>query len=117
MNFSNLFSVFLKQSSLVVALGLLSGVLYFHNQSLKNENAILKLKELHTKSELEGLELKLQEQNKAILKVRLDLKEKNETLAEVSKVQKVFLKDTSCESKLKAYKELFNILGTKNENL
>ncbi|ELC8715459.1 hypothetical protein QYA34_001924, partial [Campylobacter coli] len=48
----------------------------------------------------------------AIDKLKLDLKPK-ETLKEVLKVDKVFIKDKSCESELKAYKELFNILGAK----
>ncbi|APA52998.1 hypothetical protein BLD35_07335 [Campylobacter coli] len=55
---------------------------------------------------------KLAQQNKAIDKLKLDLKPK-ETLKEVLKVDKVFIKDKSCQSELKAYKELFNILGAK----
>ncbi|EJI6117816.1 TPA: hypothetical protein SAJ70_001729, partial [Campylobacter jejuni] len=54
----------------------------------------------------------LAQQNKAIDKLKLDLKPK-ETLKEVLKVDKVFIKDKSCQSELKAYKELFNILGAK----
>lgn len=110
---SSLFGSFFSGSNiLLISLIFVCGAMYLNIQSLQKENEILRLKELHSQSELEGLELKLKEQNEAISKVRLDLKNKNEALVEVSKVQKVFLKDTSCESELFSYKELFNILGT-----
>lgn len=91
-------------------------ILYFNialkNNALALENENLKLKALHFNNEINVFKDKLAQQNKAIDKLKLDLKPK-ETLKEVLKVDKVFIKDKSCESELKAYKELFNILGAK----
>lgn len=86
--------------------------LYLKNNALALENENLKLKALHFSNEINVFKDKLAQQNKAIDKLKLDLKPK-ETLKEVLKVDKVFIKDKSCQSELKAYKELFNILGAK----
>lgn len=90
----------------------LSSFLFFKNHTLTLENENLKLKSLHLNSEINVFKDKLKEQNKAIEKLKLDLKPK-EVLKEVLKVDKVFIKDESCQSELNAYKELFNILGSK----
>lgn len=90
----------------------LCGFLYLKNNALALENENLKLKALHFSNEINVFKDKLAQQNKAIDKLKLDLKPK-ETLKEVLKVDKVFIKDKSCQSELKAYKELFNILGAK----
>ncbi|EAJ2284768.1 hypothetical protein CXE60_08510 [Campylobacter coli] len=96
----------------IFALIALSSFLFFKNHTLTLENENLKLKSLHFSNEINVFKDKLAQQNKAIDKLKLDLKPK-EVLKEVLKVDKVFIKDKSCESELKAYKELFNILGDK----
>ncbi|EGQ2557087.1 hypothetical protein ACOIR4_000617 [Campylobacter jejuni] len=96
----------------IFTLVVLSSFLFFKNHTLTLENENLKLKALHFNNEINVFKDKLAQQNKAIDKLKLDLKPK-ETLKEVSKVDKVFIKDKSCQSELKAYKELFNILGAK----
>lgn len=111
--FSFIISKFLSPSKIAFfALAILCGFLYFKNKALILENENLKLKALHFNSELSVFKNKLTKQNEAIDKLKLDLKPK-EALKEVLKVDKVFIKDKSCENELKAYKELFNILGAK----
>ncbi|EAJ6341477.1 hypothetical protein E5I25_08205 [Campylobacter coli] len=111
--FSFILSRFLSPSKIAFfVLIALCGFLYLKNNALALENENLKLKSLHLNSQIDAFSNKLIEQNKAIDKLKLDLKPK-ETLKEVLKVDKVFIKDKSCESELKAYKELFNILGAK----
>ncbi|WP_139452479.1 hypothetical protein [Campylobacter armoricus] len=94
------------------ALVILCSFLFFKNHTLTLENENLKLKSLHLNSEINVFKNKLKEQNKAIEKLKIELKPK-EVLKEVLKVDKVFIKDESCQSELNAYKELFNILGSK----
>ncbi|HDZ4977181.1 TPA: hypothetical protein RTH14_001608 [Campylobacter jejuni] len=111
--FSFILSRFLSPSKIAFfALAILCGFLYFKNNVLSLENENLKLKALHFNNEINIFKDKLAKQNEAIDKLKLDLKPK-ETLKEVLKVDKVFIKDKSCQSELKAYKELFNILGAK----
>lgn len=111
--FSFVLSRFLSPSKIAFfALIALCGFLYLKNNVLALENENLKLKALHLNSELSVFKDKLAQQNEAIDKLKLDLKPK-EVLKEVLKVDKVFIKDKSCQSELKAYKELFNILGAK----
>ncbi|AJC90800.1 hypothetical protein [Campylobacter subantarcticus] len=96
----------------IFALIALSSFLFFKNHTLTLENENLKLKSLHLSSEINVFKDKLKEQNNAIEKLKIELKPK-EVLKEVLKVDKVFIKDESCQSELNAYKELFNILGSK----
>ncbi|TQR29164.1 hypothetical protein DMB92_08485 [Campylobacter sp. MIT 99-7217] len=111
--FDFILSKFLSPAKIALfSLALFCAFLYLKNHSLVLENESLKLKALHLNSELSVFESKIKEQNKAIDKLRLELKPK-EVLKEVLKVDKVFVKDKSCESELKAYKELFSILGAK----
>lgn len=114
--FSFILSRFLSPSKIAFfVLIALCGFLYLKNNALALENENLKLKALHFSNEINVFKDKLAQQNKAIDKLKLDLKPK-ETLKEVLKVDKVFIKDKSCQSELKAYKELFNILGAKKVN-
>ncbi|MCV3392169.1 hypothetical protein L8V88_03915 [Campylobacter sp. IFREMER_LSEM_CL2101] len=96
----------------IFTLVVLSSFLFFKNHTLTLENENLKLKSLHLSSEINVFKDKLKEQNNAIEKLKIELKPK-EVLKEVLKVDKVFIKDKSCQSELNAYKELFNILGSK----
>ncbi|MFY4691580.1 hypothetical protein ACOTVD_11180 [Campylobacter jejuni] len=111
--FSFILSRFLSPSKIAIfALIALSSFLFFKNHTLTLENENLKLKALHFNNEINVFKDKLAQQNNAIEKLKLDLKPK-EVLKEVLKVDKVFIKDESCQSELNAYKELFNILGSK----
>ncbi|EIX7874498.1 hypothetical protein MK961_001651, partial [Campylobacter coli] len=65
----------------------LCGFLYLKNNALALENENLKLKALHFSNEINVFKDKLAQQNKAIDKLKLDLKPK-ETLKEVLKVDK-----------------------------
>ncbi|EGG1617018.1 hypothetical protein IDD55_000378 [Campylobacter jejuni] len=106
--FSFILSRFLSPSKIAFfVLIALCGFLYLKNNALALENENLKLKALHFSNEINVFKDKLAQQNKAIDKLKLDLKPK-ETLKEV-----LIIKDKSCQSELKAYKELFNILGAK----
>lgn len=95
----------------IFALVILSSFLFFKNYTLTLENENLRLKSLHLNSQVETFSKKLIEQNKAIEEIKIELKPK-EVLKEVLRVDKVFIKDESCQSELNAYKELFNILGS-----
>ncbi|VEG59941.1 peptidase M15 family protein [Campylobacter jejuni subsp. doylei] len=81
----------------------LCGFLYLKNNALTLENENLKLKALHFNNEINGFKDKLAQQNKAIDKLKLDLKPK-ETLKEVLKVDKVLLKIKVARVSLKLIK-------------
>lgn len=108
--FENLFSS--TNLIIFVLLGVLVG-LYFENYTLSLENDKLKLEKLHFQSEILASKEEILKQNQAFEKVKLDLKPQNEVLKEVLKVEKIFIKDKSCANELKAYKELFSVLGAK----
>ncbi|HEC1792056.1 TPA: hypothetical protein R1734_000352 [Campylobacter lari] len=108
----DIFKLFGFEKIAIFVLVVLSSFLFFKNHTLTLENENLKLKSLHLNSEINVFKDKLKEQNKAIEKLKIELKPK-EVLKEVLKVDKVFIKDESCQSELNAYKELFNILGSK----
>lgn len=95
---------------IIVSLVIVSLFLSLENHFLSLENDKLRLKNLHLESESEAAKAQLAKQNEALESLRLELKPK-EVLKEVLRVDKVFIKDKSCESELKAYKELFNALG------
>ncbi|MCV3431392.1 hypothetical protein L8W59_05490 [Campylobacter lari] len=108
----DIYKLFGFEKIAIFSLVVLSSFLFFKNHTLTLENENLKLKSLHLNSEINVFKDKLKEQNKAIEKLKIELKPK-EVLKEVLKVDKVFIKDESCQSELNAYKELFNILGSK----
>ncbi|EAC1393632.1 hypothetical protein FI425_08595, partial [Campylobacter jejuni] len=90
--FSFILSRFLSPSKIAFfVLIALCGFLYLKNNALALENENLKLKALHFNNEINVFKDKLAQQNKAIDKLKLDLKPK-ETLKEVLKVDKVFIK-------------------------
>ncbi|PZT48482.1 hypothetical protein B6S12_03910 [Helicobacter valdiviensis] len=92
-------------TAFLACLALFLGFLY-KTELKENENLELRLslENANTKT----LSKALEEQNKAFK--ALEVKQSLEPLS-VERVQKVFLKDTSCQSELEAYKSLFLELG------
>ncbi|MFQ0985292.1 hypothetical protein ACF36Q_08105 [Campylobacter jejuni] len=103
--FSFILSRFLSPSKIAFfVLIALCGFLYLKNNALALENENLKLKALHFSNEINVFKDKLAQQNKAIDEFKpVNLKPK-ETLKEVLKVDKVFIKDKSCQVNLKLIK-------------
>ncbi|KAJ9870368.1 hypothetical protein QR458_08620 [Campylobacter jejuni] len=102
--FSFILSRFLSPSKIAFfVLIALCGFLYLKNNALALENENLKLKALHFSNEINVFKDKLAQQNKAIDKLKLDLKPK-ETLKEVLKVDKFLLKIKAARVNLKLIK-------------
>ena len=107
MNFLKLLDL---KTVLIVALGLSLAFIHFskeaENKTLKDEKiAILKKLDL-ANDNLKKCEAKVNEQNQKIEDMKVEV-----TYIEpksIEKVKNVFIKDSTCESELKAYKELFN---------
>ncbi|MFW2556752.1 hypothetical protein [Aliarcobacter butzleri] len=74
--------------------------------SLKDEKTSLQENLIKEKANLETCEDKMQEQNKKIENMRVEVTYKEPEIIE--KINNIYLKDKTCESELKAYKELFN---------
>lgn len=94
--------------ALGVMICILALILYTKTGFLKDEIKSLNSQILILKNEKSLCNSYLEKQNLEIKALGLD---KNKTLKEpknVKRVEKIFIKDDSCESELKAYKELFN---------
>lgn len=74
--------------------------------SLKDEKTSLQTDLIKEKTNLKTCEDKMQEQNKKIEDMRVEVTYKEPEIIE--KINNIYLKDKTCESELKAYKELFN---------
>ncbi|MCG3698875.1 hypothetical protein L5F42_03360 [Aliarcobacter butzleri] len=74
--------------------------------SLKEEKTSLQENLIKEKANLETCEDKMQEQNNQIEKMKVEVTYKEPEIIE--KINNIYLKDKTCESELKAYKELFN---------
>ncbi|MGQ2878785.1 hypothetical protein VRP85_011350 (plasmid) [Campylobacter jejuni] len=101
--FSFILSRFLSPSKIAFVLIALCGFLYLKNNALALENENLKLKALHFNNEINVFKDKLAQQNKAIDKLKIDLKPK-ETLKEVLKVDRFLLKIKAVRVNLKLIK-------------
>ena len=95
---------------LIVALGLSLVFVYFSKEAeiktLKDEKITTLEKLVKSEQELKKCEAKVNEQNQKIEDMKVEV-----TYIEpksIEKVKNVFIKDSTCESELKAYKELFN---------
>ena len=87
-------------SLIVVVLGI---YIYILEQKIKNyESEVLTLK-----VENKECELNLVKQNSAILALKNEISNKNANSEKIEEVKKIYIKDSSCEAELKAYKELF----------
>ncbi|CAM3513814.1 MULTISPECIES: hypothetical protein [Arcobacteraceae] len=74
--------------------------------SLKDEKTSLQTDLIKEKTNFKTCEDKMQEQNKKIENMRVEVTYKEPEIIE--KINNIYLKDKTCESELKAYKELFN---------
>lgn len=83
----------------IIFLILTNIALYVLNNDLAKENEVL-----NTKLNLANTNLELQNQKIRELSVEI----KPTEIKEVERIKKIFIKDNTCESELKAYKELFN---------
>lgn len=68
--------------------------------NLQNENTLLLSKK-------ELCDMALKHQNDKIKALELDLTKENENAEKISQIRKIYIKDKSCETELRAYKELF----------
>lgn len=78
---------------------LISFIFAYFNDKLTKENEILKAK-------LDTANINLELQNERIKALSVEIKPQE--IKEVERIKKIYIKDNTCESQLKAYKELFN---------
>ena len=95
---------------LIVVLGLSLAFVYFSKEAeiktLKDEKIATFEKLVKAEQDLKKCDSKVDEQNQKIEDMKVEV-----TYIEpksIEKVKNVFIKDSTCESLLKAYKELFN---------
>lgn len=91
---------------LIAALSLISFSQSSEIKTLKDEKITTLEKLVKSEQELKKCEAKVNEQNQKIEDMKVEV-----TYIEpksIEKVKNVFIKDLTCESLLKAYKELFN---------
>lgn len=107
MNFLKLLDL---KTVLIVALGLSLAFIHFSKEAeiktLKDEKIVTLQKLDLANDNLKKCDAKVDEQNKKIEDMKVEV-----TYIEpksIEKVKNVFIKDSTCESELKAYKELFN---------
>ena len=74
---------------------------------LKNDIKELESETLTLKVQNKECELNLVKQNSAILALKNEISNKNINSDKIEEVKKIYIKDSSCEAELKAYKELF----------
>ncbi|ABV67914.1 hypothetical protein Abu_1667 [Aliarcobacter butzleri RM4018] len=107
MNFIKEFDL---KAILFIVLGLIVVFIYFSKNSqitsLKDEKTSLQEDLIKEKTNLKTCEDKMQKQNSQIEKMRVEVTYKEPETIE--KINNIYLKDKTCESELKAYKELFN---------
>lgn len=72
---------------------------FFISYYINKENELLKAK-------LDAANIKLKLQNQKIQELSVEIKPAE--IKEVERIKKIYIKDNTCESELKAYKELFN---------
>lgn len=87
----------------IVALFFLFLFLY---KSALQENALLKANLELEKANTQNLKLSLEKQNQALKQLQVKATQKDTT-----KIDRIVVKDSSCEAQLQGYKELFKELG------
>lgn len=92
----------------LLCIGSLALKIHFLNASIDKKNLEIKsiALDLNTsKQNLKAANSIIESQNEAISKMSVKVEQK--PIKEVKRVEKIYLKDESCEAKLKAYQELF----------
>lgn len=96
--------------------GLVSGYFYLENGSLEKDLEIIKLKNLHLQGEISEAQKQIKAQNEAFENLRINKSEVKPSEA-LSALEKVAIETSNgealaeCEVNLKAFKELFRVLG------
>lgn len=88
-----------KLYAVIIVLVLSNLAFYFVNSDLSKENELIKTKLNTANANLELQNQKIQE---------LSVEVKPVQVKEVERIRKIYIKDNTCESQLKAYKELFD---------
>lgn len=88
-----------KFYAVIIALVLSNLAFYFVNNDLSKENELLKTK-------LNAANINLDFQNERIKALSVEVKPQE--IKEIERIKKIYIKDNTCESELKAYKELFH---------
>lgn len=96
--------VYVGAISIILGLCVSLGVFYFKNLAQKKEIDELKSDISVVRNEKTLCEAYLKKQNEAIKKQKIEPKEPKEIKA----VQRIYIKDKTCQAELKAYKELMN---------
>ncbi|WP_300692443.1 MULTISPECIES: hypothetical protein [Helicobacter] len=92
----------------MLCVGLSCALCFFvwQNSSLKQDLLLKDLELQQTTLNLKELNLALEKQNKAFKNLQVQKSEVNTTA-----IKEIAIKDSSCEAKLKGYKDLFKELG------
>lgn len=92
----------------MLCVGLSCALCFFlwQNSSLKQDLLLKDLELQQTTLNLDTLNLALQKQNKALESLKVQ-----KTQKDTSAVDRITLKDSSCEAELRGYKDLFKELG------
>lgn len=93
------------KSLLIAGLIVVSVILSIRIGFYKSEIANLNAEIANNAKRADICEAKLEEQNTALKSVKSENLKQNEP--EIGRIKKIYIKDKSCESELKAYKELF----------
>ena len=105
------FSKFLDlKTVLLIILGLAAAFIYFFKESqidsVKDEKITIVEKLVEAEDELKKCNEKVEKQNKTIEDMKVEVKYIEPKTVE--KVKNIYVKDSTCESLLNAYKELFD---------
>lgn len=106
----NLLKLLDVKTILILVLSFVIFVIYFLKnseiESLKDEKISIYEGLTKTNKELKDCDYSMFKQNKEIESLRVEIKYTEPKVIE--KLKNVYVQDTTCDSKLKAYKELFN---------
>ena len=106
MNFiKSLFSSVEKKCIFVLSLIVVVFGIYIYILGTKIKNYQSEI--LTLKVQNKECELNLVKQNSAILALKNEISNKNANAEKIEEIKKIYIKDSSCEAELKAYKELF----------
>lgn len=97
----------LGSKNLVILVALLFVMQVAYIFILKSENKNLKIEKLELETKVLTLDSSLKKQNEKIKELELKAKKPPAKTNEEKRVEKIYLKDKTCETELLAYKALF----------